>query len=374
MNAVSKIATEGATSIAIIVEQNPVVVLLDNAKREQLYEHIQREVDAFGPDLTTQKGRDAIKSLAFKITRTKTAIDAAGKKLNEDNRAQINAVDAERRAAKEKLDAMAKAVRQPLTDWEEAEEKRVLWCQTVIADLRRGALVTMDDTAEDVRARGKAAWEVIVKPETFGDMFDEAQAAKDHCVATLKAALDRLVKEEADRAELERLRAEAAEREARELVEREAAEAKARQEAETKASEERRAATERAEAERIALVAKEAEDRARAEAERAADEAAAVRQREYDEALNAERRRAEEAEEAARAERERVAKEEAARVAAAEAGAAEQKRRDEDRAHRGKVMGAAKSAMMTCGADEETAKKIVLAIIAGEVPAVSLRF
>ena len=29
---------------------------------------------------------------------------------------------------------------------------------------------------------------------------------------------------------------------------------------------------------------------------------------------------------------------------------------------------------MSCGADEETAKKIVLAIIAGEVPAVSLRF
>jgi colicin import membrane protein len=29
---------------------------------------------------------------------------------------------------------------------------------------------------------------------------------------------------------------------------------------------------------------------------------------------------------------------------------------------------------MTCGADEETARKIVVAILAGEIPAVSLRY
>jgi hypothetical protein len=366
--------TEAATSIATIVAQTPVVVLVDKQKCEQLYAHIQREIDAFEPDLTTQKGRDAIKSLAFKITRTKTAIDAAGKELNEEARAKINAVDAARRDAREKLDAMAKAVRQPLTDWEEAEAERVAWCNQVIADLKRGAMVTMDDTAETVRTRGHAAYNVIIKPETFGDLFDEAQAVKDQCVATLKSALDRLVKEEADRAELERLRAEAAAREAREQAEREVAEKKARAEAEAREAEQRRIAAEEAEAERIKRAAEQAEQRARDEAERIAKEAADKLQREHDEALAAERRRAEEAEAAIRAERERVEREEAARQAAAEAEAAEEKRRAEDRAHRGKIMGAAKSAMMTCGADEETAKKIVLAIIAGEVPAVSLRF
>lgn len=212
MATAAKIIDAPSTDIAVVVAQKPAVVLVDREKCEELYAHIQREVDAFEPDLTTAKGRDAIKSLAFKITRTKTAIDAAGKQLNEDARAQINAVDAARRDAREKLDAMAKAVRQPLTDWEAAEEERVAWCNQVIDDLKAGAVVTMDDTAETVRARGKAAWEVIIKPETFGELFDTAQSVKDTTVGLLKSALERLTKEEADRAELEKLRAEAAER------------------------------------------------------------------------------------------------------------------------------------------------------------------
>lgn len=369
------------TSIATIVAQTPVLVLIDEQKREQLYEHIQREIDAFEPDLSTQKGRDAIKSLAFKITRTKTAIDAAGKELNEEARAKINAVDAARRDAREKLDAMAKAVRAPLTEWEEAEAKRIEFCTTVIADLNRGAVVTMDDTAETVRARGKAAWNIILTPEAFGDMLDEAQAVKDHVVATLKAALDRLVQEEADRAELARLRAEVeerarldAEREAAARAEREAAEAKEREVAAAAAAEERRIAAEKAEAARIEAAAKEAEERAKAQAEKAARDAAAQRQREHDEDLAAERRRAEEAEAAIQAERDRAAKEAADAKAEREREAAAQAKREADQKHRNAVKTAAKHAFMTCGADEETAKKIVLAIIAGEVPAVSLRF
>ncbi|WP_277750417.1 hypothetical protein [Croceibacterium ferulae] len=42
--------------------------------------------------MTTAKGRKAIASLAAKVARTKTAIDDAGKKLNEEARAKINAV------------------------------------------------------------------------------------------------------------------------------------------------------------------------------------------------------------------------------------------------------------------------------------------
>lgn len=366
--------TAATTSIATVVAQTPAVVLIDETKREQLYEHIQREVDAFEPDLSTQKGRDAIKSLAFKITRTKTAIDAAGKQLNEEARAKINAVDAARRDARERLDAMAKAVRAPLTEWEEAEEKRIEFCNTVIADLKRGAVVTMDDTADDVRARGKAAWDIVLTPETFGDMLAEAQAVKDQCVATLKSALDRLTKEEADRAELERLRAEKEERERREQEEREAAEAKARAEAEAKAAEERRIAAEKAEAERIERAAREAEERAKREAEAAAQAERDRIQREHEEALAVERRAREEAERQAQTERDRIAKEEAERRAQAEREEAEQARRDADKKHRTAVMSAVKQALMTCGADEETAKKIVLAIRAGEVPHVTLRF
>lgn len=365
-----------STSIALVVEQRPEIVLIDDGKREQLYEHIQREVDAFEPDLSTAKGRDAIKSLAFKITRTKTAIDAAGKKLNEEARAKINVVDAARRDARDKLDALAKSVRAPLTEWEEAEEKRVAWCRSVIASFKAGAIVTMDDTATSVRERGKLAFEVIVKPETFGDMYDEAVAAKDLAVETLKAALARLLKEEADRAELEKLRAEAAEREERERIERETREAEDRATAEAKAAEERRAAAEKSKTERLENARKEAAEAARREAEETARQEREEAEREKQAEIDAANERARLAEASARAERDAAERAERERIAQTEAEAAEQTKRDKNRAHRAQVMGEAKIAIMAAGQDvsEAAAVLIVKAIVAGSIPHVSLRF
>jgi hypothetical protein len=380
VNAVTKIEAAG-THIATVVEQTPVVVLTDKAQRESFYEHIQREVDAFEPDTSTEKGRKAIKSLAYKITRTKTAIDDAGKQLNEEARARINAVDAERRAVKEKLTALANEVRRPVDEWEAAEEKRVEECRAIIDGIKAAAVVTIEDTAATVRARGGQVWNTALDADRFGDMLAEATAAKDMAVSALKSALARLTKEEADKAELERLRAEAAEREERDRNEREAREAEERRAAEAKATEEQRIADERAaEERRIAAEKAEAEriERAKREAaeaaERVAREEQTKRDREHAEQLAAERRRAEEAEQAAQAERDRIAAEESKREAEAKRLADEQATREADQAHRSAVMKAAKEAIMTCGVDEDTAKKIVLLIRSGEVPNVSLRF
>lgn len=363
-----------SNSIAVIVAQTPAVVLTDDQQRDKLFAHIQREIDAFTPDLSTAKGRDAIKSFAFKITRTKTAIDDAGKKLNEDARARINVVDAARKVAREKLEEMAKGVRKPLTDWEEAEKARVAAIDGMIAQLKAHARVDSLDTAAMVRERGTQVWNITLDPDVFQDRLAEVQQIKAEAVDALNNALARLTKEEADRAELERLRAAEAERLAKEQAEREEREAAERAQAEARAAEERRVAAEKAEQERLARVQQEAEERAKREAEAAAEAERLRIQREHEEALAAERRRAEEAERAAQAERDRIAKEDADRQAEADRIAAEQARREADQAHRTSVKTAAKQALMTCGADEETARKIVVAILAGEVPNVTLRF
>lgn len=352
-----------ANSIAVIVAQTPAVVLTDEAQRDALFDHIQREMDEFVPDVSSASGRAAIKSFAFKITRTKTAIDDAGKKLNEDARARINVVDAARRVAKEKLEAMAKSVRQPLTEWEEAEEKRVTFCRSVIASFKSGAVVTMEDTAATVRARGEAAWEVNLDPDVFGDMLDEAQTAKEATIAVLQSALKRLTQEEADRAELDRLRAEKAEadRIAAEKAEAERVEREIREAEEFAARDAER--RQKAEQERIERAAREAEEKARREAEQAAEAERQRVQREHEAALKAERDRAAELERQAQIERDRIAAEDAARA-----------NREADQAHRTSVKTAAKTALMTCGADEETARKIVVAILAGEIPQVRMEF
>jgi colicin import membrane protein len=340
------------TSIALVVNQTPAIVLTDKKSRDEFYAHVQAEVDAFEPDLSTDKGRKAIASLAYKIARTKTAIDDAGKKLNEEARAKINAVDAERRAVREHFDALSAKVRQPLTEWEEGEKKRLEFIDNMVAMFRAARVVEMGETSASIRERGAEIYKTALAPDVFGDRLDDAQREKDETVAVLKAAMDRAIVAEKEAEELARLRAE---NEARERAEREKAEAerieRERKEAERRA-EEARADAEAEEARRVEVAAKEAEERAREE-----------ERRKHEAELAAERERAERAEAEAQAERDRIAAEEAERAA-----------READKAHRTKVMGEAKAAIMTCGVDEETARKVVLLIKAGEVPHVRMEF
>lgn len=365
---------ETGTAIALIVSETPVVVLTDEKRRAEFYAHIQAEVESFTPDISTATGRAAIKSLAFKITRTKTAIDAAGKELNEEHRRFINAVDAERRAAREHLDTLAKQVRQPLTEWEEAEDARKAEVEKIIAMFRTSRFVEAGEGADHIRERGTLIYQTALDPDVFQDRLDEAQREKDDTVAHLKAALDRAVKAEEEAAELHRLREEAEAREREAAAKREADEAEAQRIAEEKRREEARAAAEKAEQERIARAEQEAADRARREAEEAAQRERDEERRKHEAALAAEREAREKVEREAQAERDRIAREDAARVEEARREAEAKAKREADQAHRTKVMTAAKEAIMSCGADEETARKIVIAVKAGEIPHITIGF
>lgn len=408
-------AEETGTDIVAIVMQTPVLVLNDAKQRQSLYAHIEREIDAFVPDVTTAKGREAIKSLAFKVTKTKTAIDAAGKQLNEEARSQINVVDEARRDARNTLDILAERARKPLTDWEEAEKARVAECSAIITHIALAGTITVDDTAETVRQRGTEVWGIEIDAAKFGDQYEQAATAKMHAVERLKVALARLIKEEADRAELEKLRAAEterlrveAEKEAAAEIERKAIEAK-------RIEEERKAAAEKAEADKIAAAREEAARAAQRETEaKHAKELARInagremlayirevvagriggqvqpfgvllRELESKVVVIGEGYGDMEAEiEQARvdglASLNEAMERQAARHKAEEDRIAEQERlaaeheRQQNKANRAAKKTAAKQAIMTCGASEETAQKIVLAIIAGEIPAVTLAF
>lgn len=339
------------------------VVLFDNTKFDAFYEKLKADVEAIPIDLTTKKGRDTIASAAANVRSEKAKIDKDRLRLTKEWRDMTSQVNGAWNTIKEQLDSLAADARAPLTEWETAEKARADFCAEVIASFKSDAVVTMDDTAETVRARGLAAWEVLIQPETFGNMWDEAQAAKDHTIAVLKAALSRLEKEEAERAELAALRAA---NEARERAEAEhiATERAAQEAAErAQAEQERQKAAQKAEADRLESVRRAAATKAQRDAEDAAEAERQRVQRAHDEALASERRRADELEREAQAEREKIAAQEAARI-----------KREEDQAHRTAVKSAAKIALMTCGADEETARKIVFAILAGEVPNVTLEF
>lgn len=350
------VQTDQSTDIAAIVYANPVSVLLSEKTYSQFYEHIKSETASFVPDTSTASGRKEIAAIAYKVTRTKTAIDAAGKKLNEEARAQINAVDASRRKIRDELDALAEEVRRPLTEWEEVEKRRATRAKEILETVIALGNSAPSDDSQEIRDRITELGTVYVDPDIMGDDYDQATAAQTESLAHLNAHLDRALKAEADAAELARLRAENEERErlARESAEKEEAERLAKERAD------RDAAEQKAREERAANAARE-------KVEREAKEAIERAEREKAEAVA-------KAEAEARAVREAAEREHRQREVEAKRIADEQAARDADKAHRSAVMKAAKKAVMAQGADEETAKKIVLAIVAGEVPNVTLRF
>lgn len=290
---------------------------------DDLLARIRAEAVTLVPNVKTVAGRKEIASIAYKVSRSKTAIDDAGKALVADLKKQTGDIDSARKKARDTLDALRDEVRKPLTDWE-AEQDRIERERVEAEERARAA-------AEEARLAELARKE------------EEIRAREEAVRAAEEAERQRVAAEQAERERVERearLQAEAAEN-----AKREAAAAVERAEREA------REATERA-----AREAAEAEQRAKDAAERA--------EREKAEAVAAAERRAQE--EAERAERERQAQADAQRKAD-EARAA-------DVEHRRSINRAAMAALIAQGISEDDAATVITAIVQGKVPAVAIRY
>ena len=337
MNAVAEVTPgpgHNSASFVEMVENDPGVVFRETEVLPSLIKEIRDEIEAAKVDLSTDKGRKAVASRAAKIARRKTAIDAAGKELNEEHRKAINAVDAVRREARSTLDELRDTARAPLDEWEANEEARVDALKARLESLRVAHDTLGDEPASAHIIAVLRRVEETPIDETWEEFTADAARYKDQAIATLRHMLTIAAKREEEAAELERLRAEQAKREAEEA---------ARREEEQRKEREQRIREE---------AAREAEHKAQAEVERVKREAEAARQ---------------EAERAARkAEEDRIREEERKR--------AEDERRERDKALVAKACGAAKVAIMGAGGiDEGQAKAIVNAIRKGEIPGVSLK-
>ena len=314
-----------AMELAVINAQNAVQVFTQGGM-QALLDNIEAQVRAIGPlDASTHAGRDLIRSTAYRVARTKTALDAEGKRLTEGWREATKKVNEERKVASERLDALAEEVRKPLTDYENKERLRVEAHEEALKDIT--GLHAMIAAYPDMTAPLLAEHlEDLRKSNVDRDWEEFAYRAKSARADAERYILKRLEdrqRYDSEQAELARLRKEEAERIVREREERLKAEAaeKARLEAERKAK-----AEADAEAKRVIEAAEKERRRVAAEAERVrlenersqqALEAKAAAERQ---ALEAKARAIEEqrqAEEASRVAAERRAREaEAARVAA----------------------------------------------------------
>lgn len=357
-------------------------------------DQVRAKVDEFKkvlPDLKTRKGRDAYASMAHSIAKSKTALEAVGKEISAKQKEIPKLIDAERKRVWDTLEAWQKEVRKPLDDWQAAEDARVDKHNDAIQQIKDLVIFDQSPTAGHV-ATIIADLELLEIGDSWEEFLAEAAQVKDQTLIKLRTLHTERARYEAEQAELIRLRAEAeaqAQRDRDAQIAREAEE-RTRREAEQRAQAERDAATRReqelldqaAAAQRAAeQAARDAEVEAERQrlqlqlqaeqAERAAAQAEANRiaaeQRAEQERVAAEQRQAEAVEQARLAE---VARQQAE----ANEAARQQREREADQAHKVKIMGAAKEALMSMNITEELAKAIVLKIARREVPNITIHF
>lgn len=364
-----------------------------NEAFKTIYTKIEKEIEETPVDVSTEKGRKALISLAYKISQTKTGLDASAKGLTEDQKDMIDAVNEERREMRETLDKLRDQVRGPVTAWETKEKERetfvadaFLFLRNITAQEYQGVAYIDLDADQVVNLAGF----VSIKSPCDKEVFKEAAESYDQLVAhtkkTLEEHAERLRVAEKERKELEELRAK------------QAAEEEARLAAEAKAAEERRieAEKERLAAEAARVAEAEARQKIEDEKRRAAEAEEAARRAEQ-EKVEAE---AELARQAEQAERDKKAAEEAAAVAAKEAAAKAErekqaaieedrrKREDAERAeraaaqaraddlaHRKKINNAALEALIKVSEISEVdGKTIIKAIAEGKVPNITVKY
>jgi len=347
--------SEEGQELVTLPTDNVLAVFIDRAKIEPYIAKVRAIVAEFTGDVSTAKGRDAIRSMARKVVKVKTYIEDIGKDLAAEQKEIPKKIDGTRKYARDTLDEIAAAVRKPLTDWEEVEAARVKKHTDTLTLLDTFARGEYPQTIEAIKANLETVCAIVVGPAC-----EEFEA--DYAVTVIKAegalreALAKAEKAESDRLELEALRAEAAKRaEADRIAElQRVAAAKATKDAEDAAEKAKKAAADAAQAEldRVAAQAKESQEAAK----RREDALIAANAKAIQDFKDEEARKL-------RLQEEKTAQEERDQVA-----------RETNIKHRAAINRAALKAFVDGGIDEAVAKAVITMIATKMIPAITINY
>ena len=347
------------------IEQNVIVQAFQTqGGTDALFDRIAEQARSFVPDVTTTKGREAIGSLAAKVSSSKKLAEKYAIELVADQKAKTKVVDTDRIQFCKKMDSLRDEILAPREAYAQAEKDRVAKHECEIGEIRGFANIEFLQTATVEMIKGAIACvDEIAIDSSFDEYEQQAKITKFETMEALRNSLVAREKYEAEQAELERLRqAEQVriQQEGDAQIAREAVE-KANREAEEKARfESERVQREKAESE-------QREARLVAEKEAAVLREEALKRKAIDDAKQAEIDK----QQAIEAERQRIEQQQAAQ-AKADREAAE--KREADVAHKKQICGEALKGLTDLGVDEAAGRAILNAINKGQVPHVSIKF
>lgn len=320
-----------------------------------------RDACNFLPDVTTTEGYDKSKRIALDVGKILTALEKARKDKKSYALELGKAIDSDAKAIAAELESFQLPHKEAYKQLDTLKKERDQRRQDELSERVRVIRDLPKDMADSDSDGVKMALESLLVEECldFYEFTEQALLARNASKKLLSEMFAEKLKQEKDAIELAELRKKQAEqdqkdrddriaKEASEKADREAAESKAKEIAAIEIAAE---AVKQREA---------AEDRAKIDAELA-------KTREIEAAKQAEINSAN----AAKAAREEAERKQAQKEAAE---AAEIEKRESNKRHVGKIRGEAKDSLMALGLDEEIAKKVVLAIHAGEIANVAINY
>lgn len=341
-------------------ERKDIATFYEKGGLDTVIDAIKQKLSEFVPDITTEKGRKEIASMARKVSTSKTVIVEVAKEITEEWVKLTKSVTTERIRAEKIFDELRDETRRPLTEWESIEKTRIANHEANVTAIDNASLLldsngilrtllslkasldylnslTIDDTWEEYKML------CMQKCEQGKVVLESKIASIEKAEAEKKEALEK------ERIQKEKEIAENAIREANERAER----------------------MRLAEAQKVEAAKKEVEEKhqlEKAKAEKALrDEQDKIKKLEEDK-LKAEERSKKAELEAVEKERQRVALEKAKELQ-------EKEKREKDLAHRKKINNESLDALVLhTGIDKDIGTKILTAIITHNIPHVSISY
>ncbi len=189
------------SSDEVVIEKELVVIKKAQAmdiftKREliqPLLDKIERASRMEEYDVSTDKGRKAIASMAYRVAQSKTYIESHGKELAAELKELPKLVDSNRKYAKDFLDALRDRIRKPLDGWE--AEQAAIQLKADIENYHEDALImdvdwtTAKKAEQDRLDQEKADYEakVLAEAEARAKIQAEEKARKEIIDAEARA-------------------------------------------------------------------------------------------------------------------------------------------------------------------------------------------
>lgn len=253
--------------LALIGKPNALSLFQPNGL-DQILDKIRSEVSLHVPDISTERGRKAIASLARKVASSKVRLDDLGKELVSEAKSQISTIDSERKRMRDELDQLRDDTRRPLTEWEDAEKSRVQAHEDAVNGM---ATMVPADTLDSINAQVETVEKYTARdPQEFKERYGRASQGALLRLAAAAQAIRVRQEEQAELARLQKLEAERLQLEREERIKAQAA-------AEAKAAAEARAMEEAAKVERAAKAEHDRIQQEKAEADVRAARAEAAR-------------------------------------------------------------------------------------------------